>query len=351
MSVCSHNDWDPLEEVFVGRADSTMCPPKDISTHSFCYGGSPYEVVEGLPERFDQKILDEATEDLDTLSDTLKNLNIKVHRPEKADNSQSFSTPEWTSRGWTQYSPRDLLLPLDNLIIETPSPMRSRYFETRAYYKYLYEQMKDGTEWISAPKPILADDNYQLGTPEDVTLTNKEIVFDAPNVVRMGKDILAQISNSGNHLGFQWLKTILEPRGYRIHIAEKFYSYSHFDSTILPLRPGLVLFNSDRLSPDRYPEIFKSWDKIWFGGDQLKVSPHHMPNGVSPTSTAIGLNFLSVNPNLVICDIVQDELRRELAKHKIETIGLPMRHARTLSGGFHCVTLDVKRKGELETYF
>jgi N-dimethylarginine dimethylaminohydrolase len=351
MSVCSHNDWDPLEEVFVGRADSTMCPPKDISTHSFCYGGSSYEVVERLPERFDQKILDEATEDLDTLSDTLKKLNIKVHRPEKVDNSQSFSTPEWTSRGWTQFSPRDLLLPLNNIIIETPSPMRSRYFETRAYYKYLYEQMKDGTEWISAPKPILTDDNYQLGTPEDVTLRNNEIVFDAPNVVRMGRDILAQISNSGNHLGFEWLKTILEPRGYRIHIAEKFYSYSHFDSTILPLRPGLVLFNSDRLSPDRYPEIFKSWDKIWFGGDQIKVSEHHSPNGVSPCSTAIGLNFLSVNPNLVICDIVQDELRRELAKYKIETIGLPMRHSRTLSGGFHCVTLDVKRKGTLENYF
>ena len=351
MSVCSHNDWDPLEEVFVGRADSTMCPPKDISTHSFCYGGSSYEVVEGLPERYDQKILDEATEDLDTLSDTLKKLDIKVHRPEKVDNSQTFSTPEWTSRGWTQFSPRDLLLPLNNIIIETPSPMRSRYFETRAYYKYLYEQMKDGTEWISAPKPILTDDNYQLGTPEDVTLRNKEIVFDAPNVVRMGRDILAQISNSGNHLGFEWLKTILEPRGYRIHIAEKFYSYSHFDSTILPLRPGLVLFNSDRLSPDRYPEIFKSWDKIWFGGDQLKVSEHYSPNGVSPCSTAIGLNFLSINPNLVICDIVQDELRRELAKYKIETIGLPMRHSRTLSGGFHCVTLDVKRKGTLENYF
>ena len=112
-----------------------------------------------------------------------------------------------------------------------------------------------------------------------------------------------------------------------------------------------MLFNSDRLSPDRYPDIFKSWDKIWFGGDQLKVSPHHMPNGVSPTSTAIGLNFLSINPELVICDIVQDELRKTLAQHGIETIGLPMRHARTLSGGFHCVTLDVKRKGSLESYF
>ena len=101
MAVSSHNDWDPLEEVFVGRADTTMCPPKDISTHSFCYGGSPYSVVEKLPETYDQKILNEATEDLETLSDTLKNLGIQVHRPEKIDNSKSFATPEWQSRGWT----------------------------------------------------------------------------------------------------------------------------------------------------------------------------------------------------------------------------------------------------------
>jgi len=351
MSVSSHNDWDPLEEVFVGRADSTLCPPRDISTHSFCYGGSPYSVVEALPMRYAQWILDEATTDLDGLAHTLSSLGVTVHRPAQMDHSESFSTPDWSSRGWTHYSPRDLLLPMDNLIIETPSPMRSRYFETRAYYPYLYEQMKAGTEWISAPKPRLTEDCYQLGTPDTVTLTNQEIVFDAPNVVRMGNDLLMQISNSGNHLGFQWLKTILEPRGYRIHLAEQFYSYSHFDSTILPLRPGLVLFNSDRLSPQRYPEIFRTWDKIWFGGDRLRVADHHSPNGVSPSSTYIGLNFLSVNENLVICDVIQDELRRELAKHKVETIGLPMRHARTLSGGFHCVTLDTKRSGTRQDYF
>ena len=351
MAVFSNNDWDPLEEIIVGRADTTLWPPKDVSTHSFCYGGSPWSTVEKLTETHLPKVLEEASEDLEKLCDTLKTLGVKVHRPSKIDNTQSFSTPDWSARGWTHYSPRDLLLPLNNLIIDCPSPMRSRYFETRAYYDYLYTQMQEGTEWIVAPRPTLTDDNYQLGTPEEVTLKNKEIIFDAPNVVRIGKDLLAQVSNSGNRLGFKWLKTILEPRGYRIHLAEKFYSYSHFDSTILPLRPGLVLFNSDRLSPKRYPSIFEKWDKIWIGGDQIKIAPHYAPNGVSPTSTAIGLNFLSVNPELVICDEAQTDLRKELKKHKIETIGLKMRHARTLSGGFHCVTLDVKRKGKLEDYF
>ena len=33
-----------------------------------------------------------------------------------------------------------------------------------------------------------------------------------------------------------------------------------------------------------------------------------------------------------------------LEQYKIESIPLSMRHARTLGGGFHCVTLDLKRE-------
>ncbi|MGA1048133.1 MAG: inosamine-phosphate amidinotransferase 1, partial [Minisyncoccia bacterium] len=68
-------------------------------------------------------------------------------------------------------------------------------------------------------------------------------------------------------------------------------------------------------------------------------------------SDYIGLNFLSVNEELVICDVEQQELMKELDKWGIESIGLPMRQAKTMSGGFHCATLDVKRKGDLQDYF
>ena len=120
---------------------------------------------------------------------------------------------------------------------------------------------------------------------------------------------------------------------------------------MIPLRPGLVLFNGDRIRPDFYPSIFKSWDKIFFPGDKVVDIGTNLPNNVSPCSKYIGLNFMSVNEKLVICDENQEALRKELDKHGIESIALPMRQARTLSGGFHCVTLDTKRKGTLESYF
>ncbi len=350
MTVQSHNDWDQLEEIVVGIADYAMLPTVDKSTHSFCYADQKLENILHLHGPHSQQIIEEANEDLDNLSYTLERLGVRVHRPKPVDHTVTFSTPEWTTTGWYTYCPRDLLLPLDNMIIDCPSPMRSRYFETRAYYDLLYKWMKEGTKWICAPKPILADDSYQLDDIKDPTLLNKEIVFDAPNIVRLGKDLLYQVSNSGNRLGYEWLQSIIGDK-YNIHLAERYYSFAHFDSTVLPLRPGLVLFNGDRCTPDWYPPIFESWDKIFFPGDKVVDIGSNLVNGISPCSKYIGLNFLSVNERLVICDENQTELRRELDRWGIDTIGIPMRQARTLSGGFHCVTLDVRRKGTLESYF
>ena len=349
--VSTHNDWDPLEEIFVGTATNAVFPTMDRSTHSYSFTDERYENIKDLEGPVDKRIIEESNEDLEMLAEKLKELGIKVRRPVPQDHSKTFSTPEWTTTGYQNCSVRDLLLPLDNLIIDCSSPMRARYFENRAYYDFLYEAMEGGTEWISAPKPRLLDEIYQTENLEDPSTRNLEILFDAPNIVRLGNDILYQVSNSGTLLGAKWLKTILEPRGYRLHTAEKFYSFAHFDSTVLPLRPGLVLFNGARLNPDWYPPIFEKWDKIFFPADKIVDAGCLLPNGVTTTSPYIGLNFLSVNEKLVICDKNQIHLRKELEKHGIETIGLQMRHARSMAGGFHCVTLDTKRQGPRQDYF
>jgi len=350
MKISSHNHWDPLEEIVVGIADHARVPTVDRSTMSMSYTNHPMELIKPLEGAYPQWLIDEANEDMNELADTLKKLGVKVHRPKPVNHSVEFSTPEWKTTGWYTWCPRDLLLPLDNLMIETPSACRARYFETRAYRDIMMSAINDGTEWIAAPKPILPDESYQF---EDIdgkpSLTNLEPVFDAPNCVRMGKDILFQISNTGNHWGLQWLKNVLEPRGYRIHPAEHIYSYGHFDSTIIPLRAGLVLLNSSRVTPENCPKIFEKWEKIWF--DDCVVQGSKVPGGVAPCSPYIGMNILSVNPNTIVCDSTQEPLMRELNKHGIDSIPVRFRHAMTLSGGIHCATLDLRRKGTLEDYF
>ena len=171
--VSSHNDWDPLEECFVGMATNSQFPKIDKSTHAFVFSTEKYEDIKDLEGPLDQRIVDEANEDLDILATTLKNLGVKVRRPNVLDHSKSFSTPDWTTTGWQTYSCRDLLLPLDNLIIEGAPAQRSRHYESRAYRDFLYEVMQNGTEWISAPKPRLLDDVFQLENLEALNnLTN-----------------------------------------------------------------------------------------------------------------------------------------------------------------------------------
>ena len=349
--VQTHNDWDPLEEIIVGTADHSCMPFIDKCIYSCEFVDSPFDKIKSLEGPIPQWIIDEANEDLENFSQQLIKLGIKVRRPDVLNVSRSFSSPDWHTNGWYNFCPRDLLLPLDNLIIDCPGVMRSRQYETLAYRSFLYEVVEHGGEWISAPKPRLLDESFQFEDLSIPTLVNKEIVFDAPNIVRLGKDLIYQVSNSGNKWGYKWLKNLLEPRGYRIHLAEKFYSYSHFDSTVIPLRPGLVLFNGERCTPDWYPPIFKDWDKIFIPGDKIFDIGSHLGNDVSYCSKFIGLNMLSINEKLVIIDEKQEYVRRELDRHGIESIGLPMRQARTLPGGFHCCSLDVKRSGDLQDYF
>jgi N-dimethylarginine dimethylaminohydrolase len=43
-------------------------------------------------------------------------------------------------------------------------------------------------------------------------------------------------------------------------------------------------------------------------------------------------------------------LIRELEKRGVTVAPARLRHTRTLSGGFHCTTLDIRRTGTLEDY-
>jgi N-dimethylarginine dimethylaminohydrolase len=54
--------------------------------------------------------------------------------------------------------------------------------------------------------------------------------------------------------------------------------------------------------------------------------------------------LLSVSHELVVLEEHQHPTRQVLERYGIECAMLPMRQQRTLSGGFHCVTLDLERE-------
>ena len=130
--------------------------------------------------------------------------------------------------------------------------MSERINESFAY-KHILNNIDRYGKWIQAPTPQYLEESFNFDDLSKSTLMNEEIMFDAPNVVRMGKTLLYQISNSGNLKGYEWLcQTFPE---YNIHLTYQ-YSGAHLDSTVIPLKPGLVLLNGQRCTPKKYPKIF-----------------------------------------------------------------------------------------------
>jgi glycine amidinotransferase len=61
--------------------------------------------------------------------------------------------------------------------------------------------------------------------------------------------------------------------------------------------------------------------------------------------------MLMLSPTLAAVDANQPALMRLLKTKGIDSLPVLLRHGRTLSGGPHCITLDTRRTGTLESYF
>lgn len=340
-----HNEWDPLEEVIVGVVDGARVPSPDRGLFALDYCGnvdSPEDIPSGP---YEDRVIEETREDLEELVALFRSEGVTVRRPDVTDHTKRFGTPDWTADGEYNYCPRDLLLPIGDTIIETPMANRTRYFETFAYRDLLREYFDSGANWISAPKPQLLDDIYNIRPADGVVLNDHEPVFDAANVLRVGEDILYLVSCSGNERGLRWLQRVLGDR-YRVHAVRDVYSGTHIDTTITLVRPGLVVISPERVKPDQVPEIFADWEILW------------CPELVDPgyawdyprASIQQGMNFMMIRPDLAVVGDIQVNLIRELEKRGVTVAPAPLRHTRTLSGGFHCATLDIRRTGTLEDY-
>ena len=345
--VWSCNEWDPLEEVVVGNPLRARFPTADLSTQMAEF---PDRKLEDIPQgAFPQQIIEETEEDLNQFVAVLEQQGVTVKRPETWPHEAKFSTINWQSEGYYNYCPRDIMLVIGDHIIETPNVIRSRSQESFSYRAMMVEYLKAGAKWYSAPKPMLLDSLFDVDLSKP-TPRNDEPAFDAANVLRLGKDLIYLVSATGNDLGGQWLQTILGDE-FRVHFLKDVYYGSHIDSTFVALRPGLMLCNPGRLNDDTLPDILKQWKVIYsppmentdvFDADYLSRSIG---------SKWIDMNLFSINPNLVVVDRDQTALIKLLEKQRLDVIPLKLRHSRMLGGGFHCITLDTRRKGTLERYF
>ena len=301
--IDSRNEWDPLEEVVVGIADYANWPSTDPvfaeEANKTLWTETP--VPSGpVP----QWIIDETNEDLNQLANVIVEFGATVRRPEPMNFVKS--------RGMYNYCPRDRLLVAGNTVVDVSMMYPCRNQESRALRK-----ITENAKILEMPK-------------------DEGLVLDAANVCRLNDTWLFLESASGNQAAYNWL--CQQFPSITIELCN-FYAGVHIDSTVVPLREGLVLLNGTRVNESNCPAAFNSWTKIYV--DEVVAQGFYQ---YPYASKWIALNMLVLDPHTVIVDRHQTQLIRTLEQHKFTVVPLELRHSRTLGGGFHCVTLDTRRK-------
>jgi scyllo-inosamine-4-phosphate amidinotransferase 1 len=300
------NEWDPLEAIIVGSASYANWPTSDPV---FAEEGKKTTWTETpVPSgSVPQEIIDQANRELDTLSETLIRYGATVYRPQPMNFIET--------QGMYNYCPRDRLLVYGDTVVDVNMMYPCRNQEINNYSR------------------LLSDARNILTMPRD-----QDMVLDAANVCRLGDTWLFLESASGNRAAYEWLSAQF-PK-VTIELCN-FYAGVHIDSTIVPLRQGLVMLNASRVNPDNCPRAFDSWEKIWVTDEMIVPQSFHQ---YPYASKWIAMNMLVLDPETVILDAAQTQLSTILNQHGIDTIPLTLSHSRTLGGGFHCVTLDTRRQ-------
>lgn len=355
--VNSYNEWDLLEEVIVGIVDGAMFPSwHTIDKHTVPPGA--WEVIEetvgGGGDPYPPELVEIAQQELAEFVHILESEGVKVRRPDYHDFSAPFSTPAWQiNNGFCAANPRDVFIVVGNDIIEVPMADRTRYFESWPYRSLLKEYFLGGAKWTSAPKPQLLDplyrSNYQVSKPGEkprFVLTEFEPTFDAADFVRCGRDIFGQMSHATNEMGIMWFQRHLGDE-YRIHLIESRSPQAmHIDTTFMPLAPGKVLVNPEFLNFETLPDVLKTWD--------ILVAPypvHSADNPLGVVSGWVNMNVLMLDEERVIVERTQEPMIKALKEWGFKPIPCSFEHYYPFAGSFHCATLDVRRRGTLQSYF
>ena len=360
--VSSWNDFDPLKHAIVGRADFTCIPPTEPATEAKIpedsdmrgmWGPRPLETVE------------RANYQLDTLAGLLESRGIRVDRPEPLQWNQAVMTPDFsTGSSFGCMPPRDVLLTIGKEILSAPMSFRCRFWEYLAYHSLMQKYFDEDPKfrWEQAPRPRLTDAAYKPGYFDEITIeerlertaeldfvtTEHEPLFDAADVLRMGKDLFCQHGLTTNRRGMQWLQRHYP--AHRVH-AVNFPGDPypiHIDATFVPLRPGLVMNNPNRKLPVEQRKIFETND--WEIVDAAQPA-HEAPPPLCYSSVWLSMNVLILDHSTVIVEASEVNQIEQLDGLGFNVLPVEFRDAYPFGGGLHCATGDVLREGNCEDYF
>lgn len=307
--VSSRNEWDPLEEVVLGRLDGAAANTPAIPR-------------------------DETRKELQAFAKRLADEGVEVRRPEAVPHERTFETVDWKERGFSSACPRDATLIVDDQIVETPLGWRARYYETDALRPLFLSYFRAGARWTSAPRPELKDDLYveAEGTWLDdaappLVVGESEPILTASDVARCDGDLFAMRTAGTNQAGITWLRRHLGAE-HEIHeISPRVQIAGSLDTVFVPLGPGEILLREDAIDPASLPDVCRDW--------QIRTAP--AGNG------AAAMNLLVLGPKRVLVEATQTEMADALRGWGYDAIPVPLSGYAALGGSLRRATLDIRR--------
>lgn len=384
MRLNSYDEWSPLREVIVGSGLNYTTHERELTFDMFLHENisgdnnlarkpwlyPPFSPPAGTDARsrirISQRHVDELNEDIAGLVRTLESLHVRVHRPlDIGPTVPEVQTPAWSAAMIPALNVRDNVVIMGDEIVETPPMMRSRYFENQLLKPVFMDYFRKGARWSVMPRPLMTDGSFDFSYVEGTGSADEplapvgrpdgspyhvgfEMMMDAAQILRFGEDVLVNVSTAHHQLAFEWLVRQFEGR-FRLHRLYRL-SDDHIDSTVLPLRPGLLLARSPEIV-DQLPVELQKWDRIYYPEPAADGFPSYDDNDLVLTSKFIDMNLLSIDSETVLVNSAHTELIDLLEANRMTVVPVQHRHRRLFGGGFHCFTVDTVREGGLEDYF
>ena len=341
--------WDPLKTVLIGS-----CVSPEYFSHV-----ANIEIREKL-----QNIVSETAEDLDNLAKTCTDHGVKVLRTDPLSAGMAkFLHPDKPAQSIKSVLyPRDHLAVLGNTIVCS----KPEIIAHKNYPEAINEdQMHKDTAWHQMHF------KYIKGgiSPPSWTLVGKDLFVDTFDYTHRKNDHNFVFNKSQAE---DWSKRWLP--GIDLHWLN---IGGHNDGCFHTIKPGVIISLEDT---QKYEQTFPGWEvlylpdqswnlvsdfltiksetqgKYWIPGQSTNKQLLNFINTWLNEwlgyveETVFDVNCLMLNESTVLVNNYNKKVFDFFKRHKVEPIICPLRHRFFFDGGIHCVTLDLDRDGQCQSY-
>jgi N-dimethylarginine dimethylaminohydrolase len=265
----------------------------------------------------------------------LERHGVKVRRPELLTRERvvaNFGEEFVRLAGVSQQYTRDPVVVIGRNVIECTMGSLYRRADILGLVRPLLARvMGSDARWVAMPaidySLMLRDGQFdKTGFP----------VLEGGDVVVLGEKILvgtsANPTTGSSELGYQWLRSHLEPQGYDVERVRLPEDILHLDVALSVPRPGLIVVCPE-VFPDGIPAHFDGWERIEVSREETRY---------------LATNGLPIDQDRYILGTNDhfdgERLARALEARGIEVIPIRFAAHSEDGGSIRCSTLPLMRK-------